>query len=146
MTHRAGPEGRTMTRVRRAAVSVGLRAPGDFLWLAISWTLFAGVFGVSLLFVVDRVPLGPDFRPAVAVYLSDAALTSLVFVLLISRAGVVSSIQPSQGRRRWTSRRVLVGLGVVSVLAAIWLAGLLVWNEDRCGICPPGIQGRHVRR
>ena len=120
-----------MTRVRRAAVSVGLRAPGDFLWLTIAWTLFAGVFGVGLLFVVDRVPLGPDFRPAVAVYLSDAALTSLVFVLLISRAGVVSSTQPSQGRRRWTSRRVLVGLGVVSVPAAIWLAGLLVWNEAR---------------
>ena len=128
MTHRAGPEGRTMTRVRRAAVSVGLRAPGAFLWLAISWTLFAGVFGVGLLFVVDRVPLGPEIRPATTLYLADAILTSLGFVLLISGAGVLSTNRPSGGQR-WTRRQILTLMAVVAGAFGIWAAGMALRNE-----------------
>ena len=131
MTERGGPECQTVTRVRRAAVSVGLRGPRDLLWLAIAWVLFAGVFGVGVPFVVDRVPLGPDFRWAVAVYLADAVLTSLAFVLLISRAGVVAGSRPPGGRRWWTLRRVLLGLGVVALLLAVWAVGLLALNGVR---------------
>ena len=64
-------------------------------------------------------------------YLADATLTSLVFVLLISRAGVVAGSQASRARSRWTLRRVLLGLGVLSLLLAVWAVGLVALSGAR---------------
>ena len=118
-------------RIRHAAISMGLRGPRDFVSLAIVWVLFAGVFSLGLPFVVDRVPLGPDIRPAAVLYLTDALLTSLGFVLLISRAGVVAGSQSSRARRWWTLRRALLGVGVLSLLLAFWAVGLVALSGAR---------------
>ena len=129
-------------RIRHAAISVGLRGPRGLVSLAIAWVLITGVFALGLPFVVDRVPLGPDIRPVTTLYLADATLTSLVFVLLISRAGVVAGSQASRARSRWTLRRALLGLGVFSLLLAVWAVGLVALN----GAAAPGSSWMPHRR
>ena len=85
--------------IRHAGISMGLREPGNLVSLAIAWVLIAWVFALGLPFVVDRAPPGPVIRPVTFLYLGDALLTSLVFVLLTSRAGVVAGSQSSRAFR-----------------------------------------------
>ena len=80
--------------IRHAGISMGLREPRNLVSLAIAW-----VFALGLPFVVDRAPPGPVIRPVTFLYLGDALLTSLVFVLLTSRAGVVAGSQSSRAFR-----------------------------------------------
>ena len=68
---------RSLFNVRRprSALGLGLSGPSQWMLAAFVWIIFSIAFGLCfLLFVVDSIPLGPDFGLAIAITLTDAGL------------------------------------------------------------------------
>ena len=126
----AGGE-QTLMPISRVAISLCLRSPWDFVRILSAWLVLSTLFGSGLLLVIDKVPLGPEFEWALTIYLADAIITGLGTVLLIARGRTLPRSRSVRRRRLWTLRRVLISLAAVALVAAIWVGGLIVWNDMR---------------
>ena len=123
-------------RRHRSGLELGLSGPSQWMLAVFVWIIFSIAFGLCfLLFVVDSIPLGPDFGLAIAVTLADAVCTGLWLTLALMLAGEwlrrKRVIQPSQGSRRRLGRWRYVVLSCLLAVGIIFTVAFFLWSNEQ---------------
>ena len=120
-----------MIRIREAALALGIRNAWALARIIIAWLALSAFFGLGLLFVIDKVPLGPEFGPALTIYLADAVTTGLGSALLLARGWTLYRDRSDQYCKLWTFKRVILGLAAIALVAALCAVVSIAWSDVR---------------
>ena len=108
----------------------------EWMLAVLVWIVFSTAFSICFLtFVVDSIPLGPDFGLAIAVTVTDAVCTGLWLTLALMLAGDWlkrrREVRPSQGSGRRLGRWRYVALGCLLAVGIIFAAVFFLWSNEQ---------------